>query len=91
MAVITGANSGIGFQAARILARKGAQVVMAVRNKVKRDKAAREIRSAVPEADIEVLALDLASLASIRAFADAFRIAWRLGSGKYSLGITGQG
>ena len=71
-AVITGANSGIGYEAAEILARKGAHVVLAVRNESKGVKAAREIRSRLPTADLEVTALDLASQASIRAFADAF-------------------
>ena len=72
VAVITGANSGIGYEAARLLAMKGAQVVLAVRNTAKGGKAARQIRSAVPEADLEVMALDLASLASMRSFAALF-------------------
>ena len=72
IAIITGANSGIGYEAAEILARKGAHVVLAVRNESKGVKAAREIRSRLPTADLEVMALDLASQASIRAFADAF-------------------
>jgi hypothetical protein len=70
--VITGANSGLGFQATRVLARKGAHVVMAVRDTAKGEKAAADVRAAVPKADLEVMALDLASLASIRAFAAAF-------------------
>lgn len=72
VAVITGANSGVGYEAARMLARQGAHVVLAVRNEAKGGKAAREIRSAVPQADLEVMALDLASLASIRSFAALF-------------------
>lgn len=71
-AVITGANSGIGYEAARMLAQKNAHVVLAVRNTVKGGKAAREIRSAAPQADVEVMALDLADLASVRQFADTF-------------------
>src|SRR5512137_2692914 len=71
-ALITGANSGLGFQAAKVLAGKGAHVVMAVRDTAKGEKAAADVRAAVPNADLEVMALDLASLASIRTFADAF-------------------
>lgn len=72
VAVITGANSGIGYEAARMLAGKGMHVALAVRDTAKGGKAAREIRSAVPQADLEVMALDLASLASIRSFAALF-------------------
>lgn len=72
VAVITGANSGIGYEAARMLALKNAHVVLAVRNTVKGGKAAREIRRAAPQADVEVMALDLASLQSIRSFAALF-------------------
>lgn len=71
-AIITGANSGIGYEAARLLALKNAHVVLAVRNTAKGGKAAREIRSAAPQADVEVMALDLADLASVRQFADTF-------------------
>ena len=71
-AVITGANSGIGYEAARMLAIKDARVVLAVRNTVKGGKAARELRSIVPQANLEVMDLDLASLASIRSFAALF-------------------
>jgi NAD(P)-dependent dehydrogenase (short-subunit alcohol dehydrogenase family) len=70
---VTGSNSGIGLSAARELARGGANVVLACRNTDKADAAAREIRSAAEGADVEVAELDLASLASVRAFADGFR------------------
>jgi NAD(P)-dependent dehydrogenase (short-subunit alcohol dehydrogenase family) len=62
--VITGANSGIGLEAARTLATKGASVTLAVRNADKGAAAAREIGHAT-----EVRPLDLASLDSVRAFA----------------------
>jgi NAD(P)-dependent dehydrogenase (short-subunit alcohol dehydrogenase family) len=71
-ALITGANSGIGYEAARLLALKNAHVVLAVRNTVKGGKAAHGIRSKAPQADVEVMALDLADLDSVRQFADTF-------------------
>ena len=71
-ALITGANSGLGFEAAKVLAGKGAAVTLAVRDTAKGEAAAAAIRAAVPGAELAVAALDLASLASIRSFADAF-------------------
>jgi NAD(P)-dependent dehydrogenase (short-subunit alcohol dehydrogenase family) len=68
-AVVTGANSGLGLVTARELARKGARVIMACRNTAKGEDAAAEIRSEVPTAAVEVAALDLGSLESVRAFA----------------------
>jgi NAD(P)-dependent dehydrogenase (short-subunit alcohol dehydrogenase family) len=65
--VITGANSGIGLGAARALAADGRRVVMAVRDTAKGERAAASIDGAV-----EVRALDLADLASVRAFADGW-------------------
>ncbi|GAA2464504.1 oxidoreductase [Winogradskya humida] len=63
-AVVTGANSGLGFVTATELARHGAHVVLAVRNTAAGQEAARRIGG-----DVEVRELDLASLASVRAFA----------------------
>jgi NAD(P)-dependent dehydrogenase (short-subunit alcohol dehydrogenase family) len=71
-AVITGANSGIGLEAARELARAGAHVVMACRDTTKGDAAADAIRKELPSAELEVAALDLASLDSVRAFAGRY-------------------
>jgi len=71
-ALITGANSGLGFEAAKILAGKGAAVTLAVRDTAKGEVAAAAIRAAVPGAELAVAAFDLASLASTRSFADAF-------------------
>ena len=65
--VVTGANSGIGLAAARELGRAGARVVLAVRDVAKGEAAAAAI-----DGDTEVRALDLADLASVHAFADAW-------------------
>ena len=72
-AVVTGANSGIGFHAARHLAAAGAKVVLACRNQEKGAAAASEIKAATPDAVVEVAALDLGSLKSVREFAESFR------------------
>lgn len=70
--VITGGNSGIGYEAALEFVRKGAQVVLACRNLNKAREAASRIASAHPGGRVEVMELDLSSLASVRAFADSF-------------------
>jgi NAD(P)-dependent dehydrogenase (short-subunit alcohol dehydrogenase family) len=70
LAVVTGANSGLGLVAARELARAGATVIVACRNTAKGEQALATIRSAVPGARAEVGELDLADLASVRAFAE---------------------
>lgn len=67
--VVTGANSGTGKEAAKRLAAAGAEVVLAVRTVSKGDDARAEIIAAVPDARLEVRALDLADLASVRTFA----------------------
>ncbi len=73
MAIVTGANSGLGFETALALAAKGATVIMACRNQQKAQKALEDIKQAVPNADIEVMPLDLADLSSVRTFAEAFQ------------------
>ncbi|KAG2555253.1 hypothetical protein PVAP13_9KG567400 [Panicum virgatum] len=71
-AIITGATSGIGAETARVLAKRGARVVIPARSvKAAEDMRAR-IRDECPGADVLVLPLDLSSLASVRAFADRF-------------------
>jgi len=74
-ALITGANSGLGFETALALAGCGAQVTMAVRDLVKGEQAAAEIRRAHPESSVEIALLDLASLTSIREFAGQWSLA----------------
>ncbi len=72
IAVVTGANSGIGLETARALAEKGAHVVLACRNQEKGAAALEDIRAGHDGASLELLPLDLASLDSVRAFAEAF-------------------
>ena len=69
VAVVTGANSGIGLVTARELARAGARVVLASRSTSKGEAAASRIVSAVPGAELDPAVLDLADLDSVRAFA----------------------
>ena len=71
--VITGASSGIGFEAARLLAGKGAHVVLACRDHGRARRAMARIAGEVPGARIEELSLDLASLVSVRAAAAELR------------------
>ena len=66
--VITGANSGIGFQAALHFAREGAQVVMACRNMDKAQQARQQILAAVPDASATIIRLDVSDLASVHEF-----------------------
>jgi NAD(P)-dependent dehydrogenase (short-subunit alcohol dehydrogenase family) len=69
-AVITGANTGLGYEAAAALAAKGATVVLAVRNLDKGNDAARRIEQDTVGAQVELQELDLTSLDSVRAAAD---------------------
>lgn len=69
VAVVTGANSGLGLVTARELARAGAKVVLACRDVQKGKRAASGIGTAVPGAQLRVEELDLSSLGSVRAFA----------------------
>jgi NAD(P)-dependent dehydrogenase (short-subunit alcohol dehydrogenase family) len=71
--VITGANSGIGFEAARVLVAKRAHVVLACRNPAKAAEAEALLRAETPKASVEVMELDVSRLASVRAFAETFR------------------
>ncbi|WP_459194410.1 oxidoreductase [Halosimplex sp. J119] len=68
--VVTGANSGLGYEATRLLAREGATVVMACRSTDRGADAAAEIRGEVRGADLDVRECDLADLESIESFAD---------------------
>ena len=71
--VVTGANSGIGFEGTKAFARAGATVVMACRSTERGERAAGEIREAVPDATLDVRRCDLADLGSVREFAAGVR------------------
>ncbi|MEU1971462.1 SDR family NAD(P)-dependent oxidoreductase [Microbacterium sp. NPDC019599] len=66
IAVVTGANGGLGLETAQALAAKGAVVVMAARDQEKAAAAAARIREATPEASLEIVELDLGSQASTK-------------------------
>jgi len=70
--LITGANTGIGFEMAMEFARKGAEVVLACRNQAKATEATLRIRGEYPEANVQTLDLDLADLNAVKRAASAF-------------------
>ncbi|HEX3826000.1 MAG TPA: SDR family NAD(P)-dependent oxidoreductase [Sporichthyaceae bacterium] len=69
IAVVTGANTGLGFETARVLAQRGAEVVLAVRDPERGKQAADRLAAAAPGATVAVQQVDLASLASVRSAA----------------------
>jgi NAD(P)-dependent dehydrogenase (short-subunit alcohol dehydrogenase family) len=73
LAVVTGANTGLGFETAQALAARGASVVLAVRNVEKGKQAAARIAAATPGATVTVQELDLSSLDSVRTAAAGLR------------------
>ncbi|WP_329619218.1 oxidoreductase [Streptomyces sp. NBC_01255] len=72
LAVVTGANSGIGYETARQLARRGAVVVLACRSHERGLDALERLRADVPGVQAELRLLDLADLASVRGFAEGW-------------------
>lgn len=70
LAVVTGANSGLGFGLTRRLSAAGADVVMAIRNRAKGEAAIDEIRTTVPGAKLTIKSLDLSSLESVAALGE---------------------
>ncbi len=73
IAVITGSNSGIGFETAKGLLKLDAQIILAVRNTKKGNKARAALLAFYPFAQIDVMKLDLANLETIRKFAEQFK------------------
>jgi len=73
LAVVTGANTGLGFETAQVLAARGASVVLAVRDTEKGKRAAARIAVTAPGANVTVQPLDLASQESVRAAAGELR------------------
>lgn len=73
--IVTGANSGIGFEAAKEFARKGAETILACRSVEKGSDTEQRIRAEIPDAKLKSMVLDLSSLKSVRAFADEFNTA----------------
>lgn len=72
VALVTGANTGIGYETARLLAQKRARVVLACRDRARGDDAAARIRAENPGAEVEVGTVDLADLDSVATFAASF-------------------
>ena len=73
LAVVTGANNGIGFETTLALAKYGFKVVMACRNLTKAKKAKADILTQLPQADLDIIQLDLSDLESVKAFANNFK------------------
>ena len=72
IAIVTGANIGLGFETATVLAQKGCTVVLACRNAEKANAARDQILAKQPKAKVTCMPLDLSSLKSVKAFAKAF-------------------
>lgn len=72
MLMVAGASSGIGAETARVLALRGVRVVMAVRNLSSGATVKDSILKEIPAAEVDVMELDLTSMASVRKFASEF-------------------
>jgi len=77
VAIVTGANSGLGYYTVRGLADKGCEVIMACRNIRKGEDAKRELLKQNPDAKLKLMHLDLSDLESVQKFADAFRASYQ--------------
>jgi NAD(P)-dependent dehydrogenase (short-subunit alcohol dehydrogenase family) len=74
--VVTGANTGLGKATSRVLAEKGATVIMAVRSTSRGEQARKDILKEIPGSDLHIMTLDLSSLKSIETFASEFSSAY---------------
>ncbi len=72
LVLVTGANSGLGYEVTRALARKGATMLMACRNLEKAEEAAAKVRDENPKGKVRLMQLDLADLGSVKRFAGEF-------------------
>lgn len=72
IAIVTGANIGLGYETALSLAQKDTKVIMACRNLEKAEKAKADILKEAPNADLAIIQLDLSKLSSVREFAATF-------------------
>jgi NAD(P)-dependent dehydrogenase (short-subunit alcohol dehydrogenase family) len=89
LALVTGATSGVGFYAARELARKSATVIMPARDMRKAKEAAERIEAEVPKAQLYLAKLDLADFNSVREFGEHIR--QRYGTGSLDLLVNNAG
>ncbi len=71
--IVTGANSGLGFETTKELSRKGAKVVMACRNPKRAESARQKILAEVVHADLDIIILDLSSQKSVADFVEEFK------------------
>lgn len=76
VAIVTGSNTGLGYETALVLATRGAHVVLAVRDVDKGKAAAARIQGRSPRADVTVQSLDVGSLKSVRTAADELKSAY---------------
>ena len=73
IAIVTGANTGLGYETTLGLAKTGMKVILACRNQDKAEQAKARILSQLPKAELAVMSLDLSQLASVRAFVEEYR------------------